>query len=321
MITSCDDPVKPAVQPPPDLTAAERLIDAALLEGRFGAARLTAEEAARGAPGDERAHELLARTLACEATQCPAGEARTRLLADSLSSYESALGIRPAWAGVAHAAGVVADQLGRPEDALRHYRAAAAADPSNAQYRLYEGLALFHLNRYEEARQAMQLAAELDPRSGWPLAALAELSLTTGDTAAALEFAQRARRASPETVAFRVTEAKALRHLDRHDEVLRLLSALPPADRAEEAVAWELAAAHSASGDHRSAAQVWEHRAHSCPTDPAPALSAARAWLASEDFVRSKSWLDLARAAGAEEAALASATAELNAAIARHQSE
>ncbi len=321
LVSGCDDSTRPAAQPPPDLAAAERLIDAALLAGRFEAARSAAEEAARAIPADERAHELLARTLACEAAQCPVGEARSQLLAESLRSYESALVIRPTWAGVAHAAGVVANQLGRQEDALRHYRSACAADSSSAQYRLYEGLALFHLKRYEEARQAMRLAAELDPRSGWPLAALAELSLATGDTAAALDFAQRARRASPDTLAFRVTEAKVLRHLGRHEAVLLLLGALPEVDRAEEAVAWELAAAHAAQGNHRSSAAAWELRAHSCPADPAPALAAARAWLAGEDFVRAQRWLELAREAGADEAALTDAAAELNAAIARRQSQ
>lgn len=288
-----------------------------LATGEVAQACSLAERLTELHPTDHQAWELLARSWALAAASASDESGRKVALQKALDSYRITCRLAPTWAPILHATGVIAGQLGYTPEAIERFGQAARADPTNPQFPLFEGLALLQSNRLDAARERLSVAAQLAPDSPWPLAALSEESRMSGHCDRALDLAREARRLDPTSVSLRIAESKALRSLSRHQEVLELLGGLSRLDRALEATAWELAAAHTAVGNPVEAAQAWE--VHAAKGPPSGALHAARAWIAANDLARALNWLDAAELAGATPAEVAQVSQEITAATDRHQ--
>lgn len=148
----------------------------------------------------------------------------------------SALARGPESAGLHFDAGTVASMAGQLDQSLAHYTRAGELDAANPRVPLYR--AMVHLKRGDEAaaRADLQRVLTLEPASSEAWGTLAELSLRVGDAAGALTQASAAQRGQPESVRWRLVEARALLSLGRAADAAGVLAALPEPARADAAV-------------------------------------------------------------------------------------
>ncbi|MBL9141387.1 MAG: tetratricopeptide repeat protein [Phycisphaerae bacterium] len=310
--SACDGTNAPTVPSPAKPAASARAVDAAIQSAESYLAAQRPREAvqvaarlAEEAPTLMRAHELHARSLVALAFDPETNQAdRARWIGEAADAYDRATELEPTLAALHHAAGVLSNTAKRPEAALAHYRAAHNADPTNAQYALYLGVALASAGELEEARALIQDAERRAPTSPDPKAALADLAVRQKDFAAARTAIARARALDPASLGLRLADAR-IRRLDKHpDESLDMLLALDPPVRQQPGVAEELALAHTALGDFAAAAIVLENSARAVPQDWRRAVRTAHAWQRAGDPVKAQVWLQSALGAGAPPEAL-----------------
>lgn len=303
-LSACDgrtsDPTFDASDPAA-MRATMEAIETSLRGARVDEALRIATRLTEVAPTNGDAFELLARAQLARATSATIPEVVRDARCAAAAAYSKAVALAPPHAppnaGLLNAAGVAAQFSGDPNTAVEFFVRAAAVDPSNPQHPLFAGLALLQVGRIDDARKTLLVAKDLDPHSPWPLVALSGLALQSGDASAALELAREARQLDARNDELRVAEAKALRKLARHEEVLTLLLALPEDARLTEAITWEIAAAHEALGDKESAAQSWGKWAEISGSAEA-AADAARRWNAAGDPVQAQSWIAVAKQRG-----------------------
>ncbi|MSR70242.1 MAG: hypothetical protein EXS17_07850 [Phycisphaerales bacterium] len=282
---------------PAAMRTAMSAIEASLRGARSDEALRIATRLTEVAPQNGEAFELLARAQLARATSATIPEVVRDARIAAAAAYAQAVAFSPPSAGLLNAAGVAAQFSGDAAGAVDYFARAAAIDPSNPQHPLFAGLALLQVERFAEAQQALLVARTLDPHSPWPLVALSGLALHSGDANEALALAREARQLDARNDELRVAEAKALRKLARHDEVLTLLLALPPAAQLTEAITWEIAAAHEALGDNESGAQAWGKWAEISGSAEA-AVDAARRWTEAGDPMQAQSWIAVAKQRG-----------------------
>jgi len=264
-------------------------VETSLRTARLDEALRMARRLTEALPDDADAQEILARTHLARSLAAvqPALQSAERMAA--AQAYLRAAQLRPTHTGFQSAAGVAAQQAGMLTEAIACFERAQAADAANVQHSLYLGQALLQTGDVTRARVCLERARALAPESPWPLSGLSGLELQAGNAPLALELAQRARTLDPQADQLRVAEAKALRKLGRHTDVLTLLLALPPKSRTSEALAWEIASAHESLGDRVAAAAAWGDWAEQC-TSAEAAADAARRWEDAGDAVQAASW-------------------------------
>jgi tetratricopeptide (TPR) repeat protein len=86
-----------------------------------------------------------------------------RRFADALPVLEDALKLKPTWRELHANLGYACVQLGRAEEAERHYRDALAQDPNHVPSRIALGELLLRRGEVNQARQVLQEAANLAP--------------------------------------------------------------------------------------------------------------------------------------------------------------
>lgn len=301
LLVGCSDELPSGALPTDDpaaIRAAMRAVDASLGSSRIDEAVLIARRLVEVAPARSDVFELYGRTQIALAQTTMDPEIQALARKEAASAYARAIRVGEPSAGLFNAAGVTAQAAGDIESAIVDFQHACERDPSNAQHPLFLGLALMRAGRLADAIEPLRIAGELDPRSPWPISARSDLALRSGDAEGALLLAQQARALAPRNDELRVAEAKALRKLARHREILTLLLALPQESRCTEAVAWEIAAAYEGTGDPIGAAKAWEVWAQVSPRGDS-ALDAARRWQAAGDAIQAKSWQDIAARRGA----------------------
>ena len=296
----CDQSKNSAPIDPNDTVAMRTAMDAVenlLNSARFDEALRIAMRLSEVAPTNGDVFELLGRTEIAVglASANPAIKQSMRVAA--AAAYSRAVELNPPSAGLLNAAGVAAQSAGDPTSAVGFFGRAAGLDPSNPQHPLFAGLALLQLGQLEKSRAALETARTLDPKSPWPVSGLSGIALTSGDAQAALALAREARVLDPRNDELRVPEAKALRKLGQHQEVLTLLLALPPQARMTEAMVWEISAAHESLGDRPAAAQAWGKWAEFSGSAEA-AADAVRRWTEAGDPIQAATWRQVARQRG-----------------------
>ena len=204
-------------------------------------------------------------------------------VAEKLASEAPALA--PTNAALQHAAGVVSDTALRHPQAVAHYEAAFAADPSSAQFALYLGMARARDGQAVEARRLLEAAERAMPESPDPKAALADLELRNGDPNAARIKIAQARALAPTSIELRIADARMRRMAGAPRESLELLLALDAPLRRQPACAQEIAAAYFALGQAREAAGTLDESASAAPNDWKRSLRAATAWMQAGDQV------------------------------------
>lgn len=303
--------------PPPDakqVDAAVRAIDAYLAADKPSEATFVAEKLAAEAPGLMRAHEIHGRALVALAMQpdLPTEE-RAAVFGRAADAYGRATEIDAGNAALHHATGVVCDTAGRHADAVLHYEAAHRLAPGNAQFALYLGLARARDGRTDEAKRLLEDAERAMPEAPDPKAALADLAMRTGDAEGARRKIVEARSLAPASNELRLADARLRRLAGAPRESLELLVPLDAPIRREPGFAEEIAAAHAALGDARTAAAVLDESASAAPNDWKRSLRAATAWMRAGDPVRATICADAAAIAGAPPEAVRAALSEASA--------
>ena len=117
--------------------------------------------------------------------------------AEGESVLRAALAASPRDGGLHHALGLVLTRLKRPDDALAELQRAAEIEPERARYVYVYAVALNSAGRGSEAITALKENLARHPGDRDTLRALIAFSRDAGDLAAALEYAERLARITP----------------------------------------------------------------------------------------------------------------------------
>jgi predicted Zn-dependent protease len=277
------------------IETAMRAAESYLNTRNYSSAEAILAELVRQAPSHAGAHELLAQVVAAQAAAARerGDEATaTRLFRQSHETYLKVIELQPPSAGLQQSAGMIAASAGDEAVALRHFRSAGLLDPANAQHPLYEAQLLIKAGQFEEARQALARVLAIDPSEAFARASLASIALEENRCDEALLAIGEARAIDAASVELRIVESRIHRRCAAPQRAIELLAGLSETERAREAVAFELAAAYSAMGEHIKAARAWEHRFVRSPLEPrawTAAVHAAECLLAAGE--REQAWL------------------------------
>jgi tetratricopeptide (TPR) repeat protein len=229
------------------------------------------------APGEVRAREMLGQSYVFAALNAH-NRGEVSIAADlrrkAYEQYKIATELSPHVAGLHHSAGLMAMQAGHPRSALTHFQAAERLDRHNPQYPLYAAQLLIQTQRFDEADAALHRVLALDPDEPLAHASLAMIALEQSDFEQAVMRISEARRIKPDDLALRVQEAKIRRRMGDPQRGLELMIGLSAADRAQDMVAFEIAASFDQLNKPMEAAKAWQHVFQSNQLAP-------RAWLAA----------------------------------------
>ncbi len=281
--------------------AAQEYLD----RNELGSAETILRSLLEKAPGDHRAHELLGRVLYTGWVLRPGGDGSDARLREAAAHYRRAVehargldGVSAA--GLHQSAGEIAAAAGDDDEALRRFREAGVLDSTNPKHPLYEAQILMRTARTGEAEAALERVLALDPDEPFAHATLAAVALERGDREAAFRHVVNARRIDPASLPLRIQEARVRRLGGAPREALLLLVGLGAEERAEEAVASEMAECYRTLGEPGRASAVWEHRYRHHPAAWRAAVRAGQAGLEAGDPERARYWLGLAKLAAPE---------------------
>lgn len=189
--------------------------------------------------------------------------------------YEAALAIGPRDPLIEFSAGTLAMSAGRPDRALEHYSMARTAEPGNAEIALFLGAVQHQLGMIPEAKASLLSSLTLDDSRAEAAAMLAQISLDENDAEIALSYVRRAREAEPEQIAHRILEARILRRLNKPEEALTLLMALPEEQLFQPMVLELCGASMGLLNQRDEAAKLYERAMEHNPSEPEFVFQAA----------------------------------------------
>lgn len=199
--------------------------------------------------------------------------------AEALAEFERACFVGPDSAAYRDFAGVLAAQLGEDETADTHWAVAQKLAPDNPKYPLYRAQVQRRMGDNDAARASLLLAARLDPELAEAWASLAAIALDENRPAMVAQYIERARALDPDSVYYRVLEARGLRRQGEAEMAASLLYAIPEAQRnADPTVLAELALCMGMLGEPERAAEMYIAAANAAPQNAEIAYEAAL-WL------------------------------------------
>ncbi len=298
----------PTSQTPVTQEAIEAALSSAqqyFVEQKIFEAELILRKLIERAPQEYRAHELLGQVLLATAMQPVAVDSRAaaQAVVQAYEEYRQATQLIPdqvdstVAAGLNQSAGEIASIAGRLDDALNHFERAAQLDPTNPKHPLYQGQILLQKRMLPEARRALERVLIVDPNEAYAHASLATVALSQDDQVQAIEYIEEARRIAPNDLTIRVQAARVRRLCDQPRRALELLVLLTEQERAEEAVASEIASCYRLLGQPTKAAQAWQHRYQLRPDAWRAAARAAQAYLDAKQPDEARWWYERARLA------------------------
>ncbi len=308
-VTTNPDVDTAPVQPTVTQEAIEAALSAAqqyLVQQELTKAELILRKLIERAPQEYRAYELYGQVLLAMGMQVGAQrdpQAATDAIVQAYQQYRRATELVPSdieptvAAGLHQSAGEIASIAGRLDDALNHFQRAGRLDPVNPKHPLYEGQILLQQRRLAEARRALQRVLAVDPNEAYAHASLATIALEEDDQVQAIEHIEEARRIAPNDLTIRVQEARVRRLCDQPRRALELLVLLTEQERAEEAVASQIASCYRLLGQPAKAAQAWQHRYQLRPDAWRAAARAAQAYLDAKQPDEARWWYERARLA------------------------
>lgn len=199
-------------------TQIRRVLESArtyLDQGEAAKASVLLRETIARAPEDQELRTLYAESLLAE------GEVRA-----SYDQLEKAVFIGPDSAELRFFAGTVANQAGLPQQALEHYAMAQSLDPRNPKHAVYLAQIQRKVGEVDAAKASLLRAVQLDPSLHQAWATLADISLGENSTTLARQHIDRARELAPDSVVYRLIEARIDRRENNPEQALRLLLAL-----------------------------------------------------------------------------------------------
>lgn len=150
--------------------------------------------------------------------------------------YEKALAIGPRTAELEFAAGSTASAAGRLDRAGEHFGAAQAQNKTDWRAPLFLAQVQVKQNNFDEAKKNLLLATHLKSDLGVAWGTLAEISLRENDANIALQHALKARELEPDSVLWRLVQARALKRLAKPQEALDALAGLDESQRLEPGI-------------------------------------------------------------------------------------
>ncbi len=196
--------------------------------------------------------------------------------ADAYEQYEAALAIGPQDAAIEFQAGTLASSIGKPERALEHFSMARAAEPGSAEIALYLGVTQHRLGLVDEAKVSLLAAVKLDDEEPVAPAVLAQIALDENEPDLALRYIRRSREIDPTQLAHRILEARILRRLNKPEEALTLMLALPKEQLHEPVVLEICSGCMGLLGRPADAAALYEEALAAQPTNADLAFQAAQ---------------------------------------------
>ncbi|MEM7622575.1 MAG: hypothetical protein AAF235_05165 [Planctomycetota bacterium] len=193
--------------------------------------------------------------------------------------YEEALSIGPRSAPVLLQAGLAARSAGDDTRGLALLAEASRVDPTRADIACQHGIAMLDTGALDDAHAELLRAVALDDSSSIAWGSLAEVTLRQNRPALAQQHAAVARRLAPQTLAWRVIEARALKRIGEPESALALLQVLVPPDRYQPGVLATAAECLGFLGKPAEAAAWFEEALRASPDDAELAREAA-AWRA-----------------------------------------
>jgi tetratricopeptide (TPR) repeat protein len=127
--------------------------------------------------------------------------------------------------------GVLAERVGRREEALTHYSRAAELDPSNAQYCIAAAEMMLDLGRAGEAKTYLEGQQDRFVNNAGVKQVLGNIAMLSGDTVAAEVLFSEARMLAPDDVIIRECLVRALMANHKFSEaegvLVKLMSGMP----------------------------------------------------------------------------------------------
>lgn len=151
--------------------------------------------------------------------------------ASAYKSLEAAIAIGPESAALQAETGTVANAAGLLDRSIEHYSRAKQLDPSNPIHPLYLGMVQVKAGKDHEAMASFAIAAKLNPDLAEAWGSMGELELRNNQLDIALTHIQRARGIQPESLKWRLAEAKAHKRQNEPAKSLDLLANLPEKQR------------------------------------------------------------------------------------------
>lgn len=197
---------------------------------------------------------------------------------EAYEQYEAALAIGPQEPEIEFLAGTLASSIGRDDRALEHFSMARAAEPGSADIAVYLGVTQHRLGQVGEAKASLLAAVKLDETNAVAPAVLAQIALDENQNELALRYIRRSREIDPEQLAHRILEARILRRMNKPEEALTLMLALPKDQLYQPAVLEVCAGCMGLLQRPADAAALYEEALAANPTDAELAFQAAQ-WL------------------------------------------
>jgi len=195
---------------------------------------------------------------------------------EAYEQYEAALAIGPQDPEIEFLAGTLASSIGRDDRALEHFSMARAAEPGSADIAVYLGVTQHRLGQVGEAKASLLAAVKLDETNAVAPAVLAQIALDENQNELALRYIRRSREIDPGQLAHRILEARILRRLNKPEEALTLMLALPKDQLYQPAVLEICAGCMGLLQRPSDAAALYEEALTANPTDAELAFQAAQ---------------------------------------------
>lgn len=151
--------------------------------------------------------------------------------AKSYPAFEAALTIGPDSAALHAEAGTVANAAGLVDRAIEHYSRAQQLDPKDPRHPLYLGMVQIKAGKDREAMLSLVTATVLNPELAAAWGVMGELELRANHLDLALQHLTKARKLEPESVKWRLAEAKVHKRQNEPAKALDLLVNLPDKQR------------------------------------------------------------------------------------------
>ncbi|MBY0309312.1 MAG: hypothetical protein K2Q09_11270, partial [Phycisphaerales bacterium] len=151
--------------------------------------------------------------------------------ASAYTAMETAIAIGPETAALHAAAGTYANAAGLLGRSIEHYTRAKQLEPKNAVHPLYLGMVQIKAGRDREAMASLVTATVLNPDLAAAWGSMGELELRNNQLGLALQHLERARAIQPESLKWRVAEAKVHKRQNEPQRALDLLVNLPEKER------------------------------------------------------------------------------------------
>ncbi|MGK2941561.1 MAG: tetratricopeptide repeat protein [Immundisolibacter sp.] len=224
------------------------LADVAQRRGDSPGAKKLLDQAVALAPNDDGAHYALA-VFHVQTRDYLAAEAELkRVIEISPTLIRARLDL----------AGLYANSLSRPSDAIPAYRAAVQVDPTHAGAHQGLAMALAGTGQFKEAEAEYRKAAELAPDIPLPLHSLARMQLSRGQTDAGLASLDAALKVLPNFVPALLDKGDLLLGQGKTEPALTLFEQAVAADATSASAVFKRGAALQLLKRHTEAREAYE---------------------------------------------------------------